>query len=216
MPAETRPCPTLLGAALFGADDPEHRIQRQLLADPAVLAGLAAAAVLSPMGRELAAQEVARAISGLLAIDVVDVVLGGWKRHSDLQAAARRTADDPDDHELVRLGAHSIEMHERPSVDVIVDGLLATTVDVDISVTALIETLVARVESGLLTAIRSGKVTITGTVKVREVVVAQSSCVLDASVDIPLRSGIPLLAATRVTADRGVPRVSAVDGRGPE
>jgi hypothetical protein len=216
MPAETRSCPALLGAALFGADDPERRIQRELLADPAVLSGLAAAAVLSPMGTDLAAHEVARAISGLLAIDIVDVVLGGWKRHRDLQAAARRTLDDPDDHELVSVGEHAIEMHERPSVDVVVDGLLATTLDVDVSVTALIDTLVARVESGLLTGIETGKVTVTGKVKVRQVLIAQSSCVLDAAVDIPLRSGIPLLAATRVTADRGVPRVSTPSSRVPE
>jgi hypothetical protein len=209
MPSETRTCPRLLGEALFGPDHPERGIQRELLADPAVLAGLAAAAVLSPMGRDLAAQEVARAISGLLSIDVVDVVLGGWRRQRDLQDAARRTLDDPGDHELVRLGAHCIEMRERPTVDVIVDGIPATTLDLDISITALVDTLVARVESGQLTAIESGKVTVTGKVKVRQITIAQSTCVLDAAIDIPLRTGIPLLTTTRVAADQGLPRVSA-------
>lgn len=207
MPSEARTCPGLLREALFGPDHPERQIQRHLLADPAVLAGIAAAAVLSPMGRQLAAQEVARAISGLLSIDLVDVLLGGWKRQRDLRDAARRTLADPDDHELVRLGAHCIQMHERPTVDVIVDGALVCTIGVDIEISALVDALVARVESGLLTGFESGRVTVTGAIKVRQTTIAQSSCVLEAVTDIPLREGIPLLAATRVTADPGSPMI---------
>ncbi len=214
MPSQTRTCPRLLGEALFGPDHPERGIQRGLLADPAVLAGLTAAAVLSPMGRELAAQEVARAVAGLLSIDVVDVVLGGWKRQRDLQDAARRTLADPDDVELVRLGAHTIEMHERPTVDVIIDGTPVTTIGVDITITAVVDTLVARIASGLLTGLESGTITITGKVKVRTTTIGQSTCVLDAAVDIPLRAGIPLLTATRVVADAGTPRISTPAGPG--
>jgi hypothetical protein len=208
MSPEARTCPKLLREALFGPDHPERGVQRGLLADPAILAGLAAAAVLSPMGRELAAQEVARAVSGLLAIDYVDVILGGWKRQRDLKAAARRTLDNPDDHELVRLGAHCIEMHERPTVDVAVDGIPATTLDFDISITALVDTLVARVEGGMLSEIESGSVIVTGALKVRKVTIAQSRCVLDAAIDIPLRAGVPLLTTTRVASDRSSPTVS--------
>lgn len=211
MAPHVRTCPKLLGEALFGPDHPERGIQQGLLRDPLILAGLAAAAVLSPVGRELAAQEVARAVSGLLAIDYVDVLLGGWKRQRDLKAAARRTLANPDDHELVRLGAHCIEMHERPTVEVMVDGVSTTTLPIDIAMTALIDALVARVESGLLTEIESGTVTFNATVKVRQVTIGQCSCVLDAAIDIPLRAGIPLLTTTRVAPDRGSPAVSTCD-----
>ena len=68
-------------------------------------------------------QAVTRAVSGLLGIDVVDVLLGGWKRHHDLRAAARRTLTDPEDHEIVKLAAHVVELSEHPSGRVLVDDL---------------------------------------------------------------------------------------------
>lgn len=195
-------CPRVLRDALFGPRGGEEQISRHLLGDTAVMAALAAAVVVAPGGRTMVVQEITRAVTGLLSIDVVDVVLGGWKRQHDLRAAARRTMADPDETELVKLATHVISLTEDPSVDVVVDGEPALTVRVHISVSATVDGLVAVVQRGLLTRLQSGTVLVTGRVKIRDTTVAERSCTLDAEVDVPLGDGVALLASAEVTPAR--------------
>lgn len=200
MPAEAT-CPRLLRDALYGPGNAEKGVSRALLGETAVMAALAATVVIAPGGRTMVVQEITRAITGLLSIDVVDVVLGGWKRQHDLRAAARRTLADPDESEMVKLATHVIEMSENPSVDVVVDEVLAVTIPLHISVTATVDGLVAQVERGLLTALHSGTVEVKGRLKVRETTIGEASCTLDAEVDFDLGDGVALLASTEVSPD---------------
>jgi len=62
-----------------------HSLTRALSSEPALQAGPVAALAVAPVGRELASQDVAEAISDLPAGDVVDVVLGGWRGQHDIE-----------------------------------------------------------------------------------------------------------------------------------
>jgi hypothetical protein len=204
MTAETASCPKLLRDALFGSSEKaEGHLKRTLLSEPALLAGLGAAVAMAPAGRELASQEVAEAIADLLAIDVVDVILGGWRRQHDLRDAARRTVHDSGDRELVGLAKHVVELTEDPTIDVIVDDVLSVTIPVHLSVSGQVDEVVAEVERGRLTKIHSGKVTVTARLKIRNTTITERTCELDATADIPLGGGVSLLARCEVTRKLG-------------
>lgn len=205
----TATCPHRLRELLYGTECTDQRITQSLLAEGALTAGLAAAVLVGPTGRELALHEVTRAVSGLLSIDLVDVLLGAWKRHHDLRAAARRTLEDPDDHEIVELATHVIELSEHPSVDVLVDDALVVTIPLHLSLTATVEALVARVEGGRLTHLHSGGIEVTARLRARDTTLAEASCVVDASTDIDLGEGVELLTTTRVVREPQPPRVVA-------
>jgi hypothetical protein len=208
MPSD-RTCPRRLRELLYGPERTEQRVTESLLAERTLLAGLATAALVSPAGRELAVQEVTRAVSGLLGIDVLDVLLGGWKRHHDLRAAARRTLAAPEDHEIVELAAHVVELSEHPSVDILVDDTPVLTIPLHLSLTAAVDALVARVERGRLTRLHSGEVEVTARLKARDTTLAEAGCVLDAGQDIDLGDGVELLTRPQVVHEPQPARVVA-------
>lgn len=193
-------CPTLLRDALFGSKKKaEARLGKALISQPALLAGVGAAVSAMPTGGANASREVARAISDLLDINVANVVLDGWRRHHNLREAARRTASDPDESEVVGLPKHVVELSEDPSVDVVVDEVLSVTVPVSVTISSVVDEAVAKVEGGHLTELHSGKVAVTAKLKIRGITIAEHQCVLDAADDIPLHDGVALLGQSDLT-----------------
>ncbi len=72
---------------------------------------------LTRQGHEAAAEGLASATTGLLDIDVGDVLVYGWRTHEQLIAAARRTARVAGRQEVVQLGSHQISSTLRPTID---------------------------------------------------------------------------------------------------
>src|SRR4029077_15806922 len=58
---------------------------------------------LAGVTREAAVREGAVAAVGLLKIDLMEVLVSGWREHRDIFGAARRTLDMPGSKELVGL-----------------------------------------------------------------------------------------------------------------
>ena len=135
-------------AVLFGEADPGAAVA----ATPAwgtVLSGLGGVlATLSPPGQATLVGEVTRAVGGLLNLDVVDVLVGGWRKHRSLRAAAERTKANPGTTEQVELASHRITTTHRPYLDIAVNGAKVATVHFDLGLTLDLEVMVARGVAG--------------------------------------------------------------------
>jgi hypothetical protein len=186
-------------APLPGVGSTVDRLENALRRHPGVLAATAAAVALSPVGAEVVARELASALDGLLAVDLVDVLVGGWRKHHDLIAAARRTAADPEDHEAVRLATHVVTLAEAPTIDVFLDDVPVGVIAVQITVRITVVGLSAGIERGRLVAVRGGEVDIEATLAVEGVELARRQGHVDPNRWLPLGPGIPLLGTTRVS-----------------
>jgi hypothetical protein len=188
-------------AVLFGEADPGAAVA----ATPAwrtVLSGLGG--VLAPLslpGQATLVGEVTRAVGGLLNLDVVDVLVGGWGKHRTLRAAAERTKANPGTTEQVELASHRITTTHRPYLDIAVNGAKVATVHFDLGLTLDLDTLLATVSRARLVAIQGGRCTVTAGIGCEGVPLASRQIVLDPHLALRLAEGIPLLGEDRRPAD---------------
>ena len=145
-------------ALLFGpeSDSPAAVAHQIASADPGnlgrALEGLPRAT------REAAVREVAAATAGLLNVNLIDVLVAGWREHHDLTSAARRTLATPDSTELIQLATHRVTEAQQPYVSVLVDGHRVATLNLDLSVVFDVSALLAGIRAGRLVALTPGTV----------------------------------------------------------
>ncbi|WP_371495957.1 hypothetical protein OG871_09675 [Kitasatospora sp. NBC_00374] len=180
----------LLGAEPAGATDALAEALHEHGAVQDVLAGTSrlTAPVTHAVERELAS-----VVDGFLALDLLDLAAGGWRRHAALREAARRTRNAPDSEEVVALANHRIVSGHSPHVDVLVDGARLGTVQFDLRVVFDLEALVAVVRQARLTALRSGRCLVTGRLAAQQIVLAQRQGRLELPGAVELHRGIRLL-----------------------
>ncbi|MEU2630273.1 hypothetical protein [Kitasatospora sp. NPDC007106] len=159
----------------------------------------------APVGRAVE-REVASVVSGFLALDLFDLVAGGWRRHTALRQAARRTRDEPGSEEVVALAKHRITSVHRPKVDVLVDGSRIGTLDVDLKVVFDLEGLVGVVRQARLIAVRAGSCMVTGSLAVQRIALAQQSGRISLGPTVELRHGVRLLPDPDPQSDPGSQR----------
>jgi hypothetical protein len=200
-------------AVLFGDTDPAAALDRT----PgwrSVLDGLAG--VLGPVseaGRRLVDRELAGALGGLLSLDLGPVLVGGWRRHRALVAAAHATRDHPAATEVVQLAPHQITTAHHPSVDLVVNGMKLATVEFDLGLTLDLDGLNATVRRATLVSVQGGRCTVTASLACAGAVLASRQIVIDPAVTVSLGDGIPLLAEEpRVAGVATVPRPGAGPG----
>ncbi|MGX1886641.1 hypothetical protein [Streptomyces sp. NPDC055287] len=159
-------------------------------------------------------REVATVVNGFLAMDLIDLLGAGWRKHSALTAAARRTRDAPDSEELVALVSHHITSTHRPCVDLIIDGVKAGAIDLAITVDFDLKGVLAIVREARLAGLRSAECTATGTLAIAENTVASRNRSIDLPGVIRLRSGLPLLTPEQLASGGGpTPEsIAAVNG----
>lgn len=180
---------TTVRALLFGA------------ADPADVAGGAWSDALNAVPRLSAGARAATTgvfgstLAGLLELDLGQLVVGGWRRHRALRAAAEHTAANPTATELVQLAAHRVVTGHRPYLELVVNGTTTTTVHFDLDLAFDIETLTATVRAGRLVGLQSGRCLVTAALATggRELVAKQAT--IDLAASLPLGEGIALLEA---------------------
>jgi hypothetical protein len=117
--------------------------------------------------RTAAAREAATTAASLLQADVVGVLVRGWREHRDIVSAARRTLAAPARTELVSVSAHEVMLDHRPSVSILVDGHLAATVHLGLSIVFDVNALLLLIRGGRLSAVRSGRCDVTATLAVQ-------------------------------------------------
>jgi hypothetical protein len=107
--------------------------------------------------REAAVREAAVAAVGLLKIDLMEVLVSGWREHRDIFTAARRTLDMPGSKELVGLAPHRITTVQQPAVGILVDNHRVHTVQLGLSIFFEVTGLVAGIHAGRLAAVHAGR-----------------------------------------------------------
>jgi Protein of unknown function (DUF2510) len=171
-----------------GAPDQPVEALTQLMRERGTIVGL-----LPPGLTDVARRELADATTGLMSMNLADVVAAGWKKYDALRKAARTTRDDPDAKELVSLVTHKIASSHHPSVDLYLDGKSIATVEIELEVALTIAAVIAVVKQGRLTEIQSGNCTASGSLAVQGIDMIKRQRKFDLYGAFRLGHGVPLL-----------------------
>ncbi len=117
-----------------------------------------AAGPLNRAARAALGEQLAEALAPLTEIDLGDVVVLGWRRHRDVEAAARRSLHGPP--ETLYLMSHRIVSTHQPQVDLLVDGVRVHTFTFSVVVTADLNGAGLHVQGGRLVDVRAGAASI--------------------------------------------------------
>ena len=146
--------------------------------------------------REAAVHEAAVAAVGLLKVDLMEVLVTGWREHRDIFSAARRTLDMPGSKELVGLAPHRITTVQQPAVSILVDGHRVHTLQLGLSIFFEVTGLVAGIHAGRLAAIHAGRGDVGVALTVHELEVLTKRSHLELPGVKSLKRGFRLLPAS--------------------
>lgn len=149
---------------------------------------------LAPAARKGLEREVGSALSNLLDIDLGQLLLGGWRRHRALAAAAQYTREHPETTELVHLATHRIATGYQPSVEIALNGTPLTTVHFELTATFELTDIAGTVRRARLVELHSGRCRVTVGLTCAGHELASRSADLDLDVVLPLGAGVALLA----------------------
>jgi len=185
--------PVTVSAVLFGDREPATVLQeapgwRQVV--DGLAGGLAS---VSAGGRMAVERELATASAGLLGLDLGDVLVGAWRKHRALVAAAEATRDRPGATELVQLATHRVTTTHRPYVTVAVNGATVATVHFDLSLTLDVDGVLGQVRQGRLVGLQGGRCTVTASLGCGGHDVVSRRTVIDPVITVRVGEGINLL-----------------------
>ena len=115
----------------------------------------------------------AERVGDLLEINVVEVLLAGWKKHKEVRAQLRVTAADPSRTVMVYIGHHTLDSTHKPSIELRSYGRRLVELSFPIDLTFEIEAVELTLRAGAVTQIRSGEVKVRGTVKLENAVLLE-------------------------------------------
>ena len=191
---------------LFGTDtDAAEALAGEILSPGGAQNLGRALAQLPEMTRKAAAQEAATTTAALLKVDLVGVLVRGWREHRDIVSAARRTLAAPGSTELVSMSSHEITLDQRPSISVLVDGQRVATLQLGLSITFDLNALLLGISRGKLAGVRSGRCDITATLAVQGTDLLVGRAHLELPGVISLRRGIRLLPIDEYPAGEDPP-----------
>ena len=151
--------------------------------------------------REAAVHEAAIAAVGLLQVDLMEVLVTGWREHRDIFSAARRTLDMPGSKELVGLAPHRITTVQQPAVSILVDGHRVHTLQLGLSIFFEVTGLVAGIHAGRLAGIHAGRGVVGVALTVHELEVLTKRSHLELPGVKSLKRGFRLLPASEYPDD---------------
>jgi hypothetical protein len=151
--------------------------------------------------REAAVREAAVAAVGLLKMDLMEVLVSGWREHRDIFGAARRTLDMPGSKELVGLAPHRITTVQQPAVGILIDGHRVHTLQLGLSIFFEVTGLVAGIHGGRLAAVHAGRGDIGVALTIHELEVLTKRSHLELPGVKSLQRGFRLLPASAYPDD---------------
>jgi hypothetical protein len=101
----------------------------------------------------------------LLDLNVIDILLAGWKKHLDVRDQLAATAADPSRSVLVYLGRHTLDSTHAPSIELRAQGRTMLELSFPIELAFEIEAVELTLRAGAVREVRPGRVTVHGTVK---------------------------------------------------
>jgi hypothetical protein len=194
MTTNTTLSPLTLSTVLFGGwgADTVTSLARSMDAGGVSNRLLGAIGGVSPPARREVVRQVATVALKTLDLDVVDFVVGGWRAHARLVAAARRTLAVPGSKEVVDLVSHRIRSVHRPYVSILLDGAQVARLDLEVTVVIDIKALVGVVRDGRLVEFQGGQCEISALLAAEGVQLAHRQQPIDLHVALPLQTGIQL------------------------
>ncbi|WP_175439254.1 hypothetical protein [Streptomyces vilmorinianum] len=151
---------------------------------------------MTPAADRAVEHELATVVDDFLGLDLLDLAVGGWRRHTAFQAAARRTRDFPGSEEVVALADHRVTSSHRPYVDVYLDGAKVGTLEVALTLVFRIAGLICVVRDAHLTGVRSGQCALDASLALQGAPLAERK---GGQINLPgafaLRAPVPLLQA---------------------
>ncbi len=178
---------------LFESADPPEALAREILAlgrDQTL--GLGS---LPPAVRATAVREAATVAAALLRVDLIGVLVSGWREYRDIVCAARRTLAAPGSTELVSMVMHEVTVAQHPSVSVLVDSRRVATLQLDLSIVFDVMALLAGISGGRLVALHSGRCDVTVTLAVQGTELLTRRAHLELPGVVTVGQGIRLLPA---------------------
>jgi hypothetical protein len=143
--------------------------------------------------QEAAIREAALAAAVLLKVDLVDVLVAGWREHRDIYSAARRTLATPGSKELVGLAPHRISTVQQPAVSILIDGHRVHTLQLGLSIIFDVTGLVAGISHGRLAGLHAGRGELGVALTIHEIEVLTKRIHLELPGVVALKSGFRLL-----------------------
>ncbi len=180
---------------LFGSSEDAHEaLTRHVMSAGRGLAG--GLARLPRVTREAAVREAAVAAAALLRVDLMEVLVAGWREHRDIYSAARRTLATPGSKELVGLAPHRISTVQQPAVSILLDGHRVHTLQLGLSIIFEVTGLVAGISVGRLAGIHAGRGEVGVALTIHELEVLTKRSHLELPGVKVLKSGFRLLPAS--------------------
>jgi hypothetical protein len=180
---------------LFGSHEKTHEaLTKHVMADGRAFAR--SLVHLPRVTREAAVREAAVAAAGLLKVDLIEVLVSGWREHRDIFTAARRTLDTPGSKELVGLAPHRIRTMQHPAVGILIDGKRVHTLQLGLSIFFEITGLVAGISHGRLDGAHAGRGHVGVALTIHEIEVLAKRTHLELPGHMGLKRGFRLLPAS--------------------
>ena len=153
--------------------------------------------------QEAAIREAALAAAVLLKVDLIDVLVAGWREHRDIHSAARRTLATPGSKELVGLAPHRVSTVQQPAVSILVDGQRVHTLQLGLSIICEVTGLVAGISHGRLGGLHAGRGEVGVALTIHEIEVLTKRTHLELPGMVALKSGLRLLPGHEYPDDAG-------------
>ena len=180
---------------LFGSQEKAHEaLARHVMADGRAFAR--SLVHLPRVTREAAVREAAVAAAGLLKVDLIEVLVSGWREHRDIFSAARRTLEVPGSSELVGLAPHRISTVQQPAVGILIDGKRVHTLQLGLSIFFEVTGLVAGISHGRLARVHAGRGHVGVALTIHEIEVLTKRSHLELPGHVGLKRGFRLLSAS--------------------
>jgi hypothetical protein len=197
--ADDRPVytPLTAGALLFGSESrTSEALEKAISEHDATRTALRKIRRLSSSAAGLVDREIATVTEGLLDLDLGDVLIAAWQKHSKLTEAARRTLAISGSEEILSLASHTIESTYSPHVDLVVNGTLVHCFKFVLDIAVEVSALDAVVRSGTLAMVRSGECVMTATLNLAGARLVSAGRTADVEPIVRLHPPRPLITSS--------------------
>ncbi len=185
---------------LFGSTEKANEaLTRHVMADGRAFAR--SLVHLPRVTREAAVREAAVAATGLLKVDLIEVLVSGWRQQRDIFTAAQRTLDMPGSKELVGLAPHRISTVQQPAVGILIDNKRVHTLQLGLSIFFEVTGLVADIIHGRLAGVLAGRAHVGVALTIHEIEVLTKRSHLELPGQLSLMRGFRLLPASHYPDD---------------